>query len=113
MPENIKTALTKTRMTYADSNRDFTEKIERMKSNFPTQIIRSRIFWECEVDALLKTKENEKFYNEIYPNLTYFKRLKPRDSLVSGIRQLYCLKWSKDENPGKKLLFLGGHSITT
>ena len=93
-------------MTYADSNRDFTEKIERMKSNFPTQIIRSRIFWECEVDALLKTKENEKFYNEIYPNLTYFKRLKPRDSLCSGIRQLYCLKWSKDENPGKKLQFL-------
>ena len=77
-PKDVSNALTKTGITYLESNNIFNERISRLKANFPKKIKFIDVKWECEFATDLKKKENEQFYKDVYPNLKFFKRLKPR-----------------------------------
>ena len=77
-PKDVSTALTKTGITYLDSNNQFNEKVSHLMANFPAQIKKISVLWECQFATELKKSENAFFYKDIYPNLKFFKRLKPR-----------------------------------
>ena len=77
-PKDVSTALTKTGITFLDSNNQFNEKVSRLMANFPEQIQKIEVLWECQLATELKKSQNAVFYKDIYPNLKFFKRLKPR-----------------------------------
>ena len=79
--------------------------MKTLKKNFP-EIKTTTSVWECDFDKQLKRPENKDFSEKIKPNLRAFDRLKPRESLFGGIRQLYTLKWLKSDNENSSLYFL-------
>ena len=100
-----KGAVTKSGRSYEEENLHFDNKMKTLKKNFP-EIKTTTSVWECDFDKELKRPENKDFSEKIKPNLRAFDRLKPRESLFGGIRQLYTLKWLKSDNENSSLYFL-------
>ena len=89
--------------TWEQENIIYNEKIANWEKKFKIKI---NVIWACEFQILLRKDENREFFEDIYPNLYFWKRLCARDAQVCGLRMTFCHKWTKFENPTEKLHFL-------
>ena len=106
--KDVETPLTLKKIPYEEANALFDRDIENVKKFYPLQVQHIDILWECQFDILFKNDPNWKLFQEVCrPNTIAKQRLRPRDAVLSSLNFVYKMKWIKNQNPGKTLMYLG------